>query len=354
MNTPIRTAILGLGRAGWFLHFERLLQDKRFQICAVSDPDQSRVQEAEEKSSCRGYSDVETLLEREKPDLVVIATPNILHASHARSALQAGCHCVMEKPMAASHEQAEALAAEAAARDKKIFVHHQHLFRDEFNHFREVRDSGILGDIFHVRCMWASYNRRWDWQTLRRNGGGQLNNTCPHAISIVLPLLGSPVTRVYSNLRNIKDAGDCEDHVHMVVETESGATADITVTSACAVPGTKWMLLGKYGSLQSDGKTSHLRYYDPSDIADLQVLDGAAPGRKYFTETLPWREETRETKPVTPNESFYDNVAAVLTEGSPLCVTVESALEVTRVIDLAYQAAGCARAPEQPLIGTPA
>lgn len=337
MKTPIRIAIIGLGRAGWFLHFEPLLQDSCFQIVAVSDPDSARVQEAEEKSGCRGYATPESMLAGEALDLVVIATPNLLHAGHARLALQAGCHCVIEKPMASSYEEAEAVAAEAEERQRKLFVHHQHIFRNEYTHFREICEAGILGDIFHVQCLWANYNRRWDWQTLRRNGGGQLNNTCPHALSIVLPLLGSSVQRVYADLRNIKDAGDCEDHVHLVIETESGVTADITVTSASAVPGTKWMLMGRHGALQSDGQQSRLRYFDPTGLPGLEVVDGAAPARNYLTEVLPWQEEVRDTKPRQSSPSFYQNVADVLLDNQPMLVTLESALEVTRVIDMAHQ-----------------
>jgi predicted dehydrogenase len=195
-----------------------------------------------------------------------------------------------------------------------------------------------LGDLFSVRVCWGNYARRWAWQALKKNGGGQLNNTCPHILSLMLPLLGSPVKRVFADLRNIKDAGDAEDHVHVVLQAESGVTADVVVSSAMALSGPKWILYGNRGPMISDGEKSTVRYYDGTKVEPLNVIDAAAPGRQYLTEALPWEEKELKAAPA-PVKSFHENILEVLTKNAAPIVTPQSAAEVVRVTNLIQEAA---------------
>jgi scyllo-inositol 2-dehydrogenase (NADP+) len=338
MKQHITTAIVGLGRAGWHLHLTPMLEQGSYSIEAVADPVAERVAEAVERTGCRGFASIDALLAGTTAELVVVATPSPSHFEDIAKVLESGRHCIAEKPLAMTGTDAAKLVALARERGVWLFTNHGHLHRDEFAHLRDILAGGTLGPLFHLRTFWGGYSRRWDWQTLKGNGGGELNNTCPHPVSLILPLLGSPVRRVYANLRNIKNAGDAEDFVHVVMECESGVTADMTVTSAIPWSGPKWTLAGKFGTLHSDGASSRLKYYDPSKVLDLSVVDGAAPGRQYLREQLPWVEEERPVSPtITP--SFHQNVHDVLRAGAEPVVTPESAAEVVRVIELARLAA---------------
>jgi predicted dehydrogenase len=248
---PIRVGLVGLGRAGVGIHYPAFKEHGDFRIAAIADRDPARMAQIQSETGCLTYSSIEELAASGSCDLVVIATPSHLHYQDALTVLNAGISCVLEKPMAPDFEEAETLVELAREKGLHLFVHHQHLFNDEYNYFKEVLERGILGEFFQLRAFWGGFNRRWDWQTLKKNGGGQLNNTCPHVISVVLPLLGEPVTTVGANLRNVKDAGDAEDHVQLLLQTASGRSADIVVTSACALPVPMWMLLGSSGTLSS-------------------------------------------------------------------------------------------------------
>lgn len=338
---PIRVGVVGLGRAGWKIHLNALRDDERYQALAVVDPDAGRREEAEKEFSVASYSSLDELL-AQTPDVqvVVVASPSRFHFADASAVLEAGKHCILEKPMASEIGEAKALVELADKKGTQLLVHHQHAFMPMANHLREVMDRGVLGPIYQVRTFWGSYARRWDWQTLLKNGGGQLSNTCPHTLSVVLPLLDGPATEVVADLRNIKDPGDAEDHVELSLRTASGMTANIVVSSAMAgSAGPQWMLLGKYGALTSDGKISKLRYYDPAEAPALEIIDAAAPGRNYLTEELPWKTEEIPSEPTTSVGKFYDDVAAVLCEGKTPRVTPSSALEVMRVMGLARAAA---------------
>ena len=331
LSTPVRVGILGLGRAGWNLHFEPMRKLAGYQIVAVADPLPERAQEAASLTACQTFSSLDDLLANSNAQLVVVATPTATHYQDCLRVLRAKRHCIVEKPMALATEEAAELVSLARSHGLGLFVHHNHLHLPTYHHLKSVIDQGTLGTLFSIRVFWGNYARRWDWQTLRKNGGGQLNNTCPHVLSVVLPLLGSPVRRVFADLRNIKDAGDAEDHVHMVLQTESGVTADIVVSSAIALSGPKWMLCGSRGTLISDGEKSKLRFYDGTKVEPLNVIDAAAPGRKYLSETLPWEEKELLASPA-PVKPFHENVLDVLTTQVQPIVTPESAAEVVRVM----------------------
>lgn len=336
MSKLFKSGVIGLGRAGWQLHVEPMLAHGGYQITAVADPNAQRRVEAVEKTGCQGYADIDALLAQADCELVAVATPSHFHYADAKKVLESGRHCVLEKPMALTHAETQELVALAKNKGVLLTVFHTHLFLPEFYHLKEVAESGILGRIFNFRGLWANYMRRWDWQTLKKNGGGLLNNWGSHLLSVALPLLGSKATHVSANLQHVKDAGDTEDHVEILLRTESGATANLTVTTACAFPGVKWMLLGDKGTLVSDGTTSQLKYYDPKK-APLPPLDEthAVPGRHYNTETLPWIEETRPAKPSHAVPAFYQNVADALRGEAELIVKAEDAAEVIRIIELA-------------------
>ncbi|HRJ73199.1 MAG TPA: Gfo/Idh/MocA family oxidoreductase [Terrimicrobiaceae bacterium] len=339
LTQPVTVGIVGLGRAGWGLHLEPISNLPGFKITAVADPLADRCQEAADLLGCEQYSTIDELLANSDAQLIVVATPSFTHYEDALKVLKAGRHCIAEKPLALKSAEADELVSLARTKQLGLFVNHSYLHLAPYYHLKGVIESGRLGTLFSLRVCWASYARRWDWQTLKKNGGGQLNNTCPHVLSIVLPLLGSPVKKVFADLRNIKDAGDAEDHVHVVLQAESGITADITVSTAMALSGPRWALYGSRGSLTSDGQTSRIRYYDGSKVGALNVIDAAAPGRQYLSEQLPWEEAELQAEP-SPVKPFHENILDALSGKALAIVTPESAAEVVRVTNLIQSAAG--------------
>lgn len=339
MNTPIPIAVVALGRAGWNIHVNQLREREDFTIVDVADPDPTRRQEAISELGCAAHADLDTLLKTSKAEVVVVATPNVMHEADAIKVVQSGRHCVLEKPMAPSHEASLRIIDAAAKAGQKVFVHHQRRFGDEYRFLREVIDSGVLGRVFNIRLFWGGFARRNDWQTLRKNNGGLLNNHGPHALDLVLNLLDAPVETLLADLQHVKDAGDCEDHFTLSMKAANGNSADVTCTTVSALPAPRMMLLGSNGTLSADGiTTAKLRYYDPAAVPALTVIEGPAPERKYGTgEELPWQEEEREMKPSSPGGDFYDNLRDVLKDGAEMVVTPESAAEVIRVIEWAHK-----------------
>lgn len=333
----IAVAVIGLGRAGWSIHVEALKDREDFRIVDVADPSEERRAEAAAALGCGVHVGIDDLLAVTKAEIVIVATPSATHEEDGLKVFASGRHCIMEKPMATSHAGALRLIEAADAAGRKLFVHHQRRFYDEGLFLREMIDGGVLGDVFEIRLTWGGFARRNDWQTLKKNGGGNLNNTGPHVIDLALSLVDDPVTTLVADVRHIKDAGDADDHAHIFMKTSGGVTIDLLVTTCLALPGPRTVLMGTQGTLQAmDDQTAKLKYFDAASLPPLEVIDGFAPGRKYGNdEVLPWMEEERPIVPATRIGGFHDNVWSVLREGGEMVVQPDQAAEVLRIIDLA-------------------
>ena len=333
---PIKVGVIGLGRAGWDIHVQRLRGDERFQITAVSDLQEDRRNEARDEFGCETFTKYQDLIEKGDCELVVVASQSVDHGPHTISGLGSGRHVVVEKPMAMSTDEATQMIEAAEAAGRKLFVHQNYRYMPDLRHIQEIIQSGLLGRIFEIRIRALGFSRRNDWQTLQKYGGGNLNNTCPHFIDVALLLLDSPVQRMFSDLQLTTDVGDADDHAKILLKGENGRVIDLEVSTSCAFTEPKWTILGTNGTLKSDGKTSELKYFDPAELGPLVVQEGP-PGRVYGSgEVLPWREETRSSIAEVPSD-FYDNIYAVLRPDAPMDITPEQVREVIRIIETAHR-----------------
>ena len=91
-----------------------------------------------------------------------------------------------------------------------------------------------LGDVFFIRSGSYGYHRRNGWQTLRKYGGGLLNNNGVHAIDQCVILMESSIMDVFGDLQQILQPGGTEEHAKMVMRGENGRVIDLELTSASA------------------------------------------------------------------------------------------------------------------------
>jgi predicted dehydrogenase len=342
---PIRYGIVGLGRSGWDIHVAALRDRADARIVAVADPLAEYRQQAEaELPGCKAYDSLGKLLKNPDVEVVVIATPSVQHAADTKRSLKAQRHVVCEKPMAISLAETDSVIKAAKASGWHLFIHQNYRFWPEFNHLQDVVNSGILGKLFHIRHYQTAFARRNDWQTLAKNGGGVLNNTCPHFIDVLIRLIDSPIKQVMGDLKQIASGGDVEDHVKILMRGENGVTADLEISQAESLPTPlpKWILCGTHGTLSSDGKQSTIRWFDPSQVDPLPipVVEGPARGRRYGNDDkLPWQQKTVPVEGAD-KRNFYDNVTEVLRQGKPMRVPLEQVRQIMQIIALARRGTG--------------
>jgi scyllo-inositol 2-dehydrogenase (NADP+) len=344
-SAPVKIAIAGLGRAGWAIHAEIIKGRSDFKLVAAIDKVPERRTEAEQTfPGCRAYEEWSDFLENPNgAEVVVIATQSGAHAPMTRDALKAGLHVVVEKPMALALKDVDSMIATAKKAKRVLTVHHNHRCDAYLHHLISIINSGILGRVYFVKNFSGRFARRNDWQTLKKNGGGTLNNTGPHTIDQCLQVLQSPVAKVDADLQVCITSGDAEDHVKLLIHGQNGRLIDMEVSDACAFPQPPWVVYGTLGTLIQEGEDFVIKYLDPKKLKKLKVIDAfAVPNRKYGViggDTLEWQEKRVKANLPDFQLDYYTRLYASIRQRKPVLVSPESVREGIRVIELARKSA---------------
>ena len=156
------------------------------------------------------------ILEDPAIDLVSICTPPFCHAEITVDCLKAGKHVIVEKPMAVSLRECDAMIAAQRESGKVLSVIAQNRFRDPVSALKKVLDSGLIGKVVHaqVESLWwrgHCYYDLWWRGTWEKEGGGCTLNHAVHHIDMLCWMLGLPesVSAMLSNAAH--DNAEVED-----------------------------------------------------------------------------------------------------------------------------------------------
>ncbi len=225
MNT-VRFAIIGYGHIGR-RHAQHILQHPEAQLCSICElPGQERP--AGLPAHIAWYTDAETMLTADKPDVLNVCTPNYLHHTHSILALQHGVHVLCEKPMAISTSACDAMIAAAQEANKRIFVVKQNRYNEPVQQVKHLLEQNILGQVFmvNVNCFWnrnEAYYNQSPWRGSRKQDGGCLFTQFSHFVDILFYLFGD-VENIRGLIRNFNHAyTDIEDSGSFIMQTPAGA-----------------------------------------------------------------------------------------------------------------------------------
>ena len=151
--------------------------------------------------SVHTYTDYHEMLEKEKPELVAIATESGKQAAIARDVIDAGCNLIIEKPIALSLEDADEIIRRGHEKGVKVCANHQNRFNNSITKIREAVDKGRFGRMFygtaHIRwCRDWEYYSRADWRGTWEQDGGALMNQCIHNIDLLRWMMGDEIEEV--------------------------------------------------------------------------------------------------------------------------------------------------------------
>lgn len=342
----IRVAIIGQGRSGRNIHAHSLGGMKeKFEIVAVSDELEERLERARRELGCEAYADYRELKTRKDIDLVVNASPSHLHVPITREFLEAGFNVLCEKPLARTAAEVDMLIGAAARSGKLLAVYQQSRYAPAFLKVREIIDSGAIGRVVQVSIAYNNFARRWDWQTLRANGGGNLLNTGPHPVDQALQLFGTDVMPSVTCIMNrVNTAGDAEDYVKLLLHGPGRPVVDVEISSCCAYSGFTYNIQGSCGGIT--GSTSHLdwKYFKPEEAGPLVLQVAPLKNEQgepvYGREQLTWYEESWDIPEEQVKElfhtmavSFYSMLHRHMTEGGALEVTPQQVRQQIAVME---------------------
>jgi len=338
---PIRLGIVGLGRAGIGMHCTELKgRERKFQIVAACDPIRERRDLMAERYGCATYRRIEDLLADPDVEMADIASRSKDHLAHALLALKSGKHVFLEKPICLTYAGAKKLKAAAKRAKGRLFVRHNRRWEPAFHHVQEIIASGVLGDVFEIKLRRGGYQRRDDWQTLKRYGGGQLLNWGPHIIDHALQMLGAPLESVWSNLKRIAALGDAEDHLKIVLTGRNGRVVDVEISGGAALPEPLYLVNGSRGALRVDGDQITLRYLHPRVKEAPNRASAATPdfmGGFGGAGKLRWVEKTMPVAPKrkTDTAMIWDALYDAVRKRRKFPVTLDEAVEVMKVVSRA-------------------
>src|SRR5205823_2431956 len=148
-------------------------------------------------------------------------------------------------PLANRAADVDRLIAASERSGKVLAIFQQSRYAPYFQKVREVIDSGALGEIVQVSIAANGFSRRYDWQTLTREMGGNLLNTGPHPLDQALQLFGTDVMpRVTCLMRATVTQGDADDHVMLIMGGEGRPIIDLEISSCCRMPGDSYRVYG--------------------------------------------------------------------------------------------------------------
>lgn len=168
------------------------------EFVGICDINREMLEDKASKFNLEGvpqYSDYHEMLEKEKPELVAIATESGKHASIAVDCIGAGCSLIIEKPITLSLADADAVIKAAKEKGVKVCVSHQNRFNKSIQKIREAVEKGNFGRMFygtaHIRwCRDKNYYEQAKWRGTWEQDGGALMNQCIHNIDLLRWMLG--------------------------------------------------------------------------------------------------------------------------------------------------------------------
>lgn len=329
-----KVGIIGMGRSGRDIHAAQLgVMKDQYIITAIADGFVDRHAPAIKEFGCRAYSGYKDMVAHETLDLVVNASPSDLHFSITLDLLNNGFNVLCEKPLAKTTKEVDQLIAASKTSGRLLAIFQQARYMPAFSQIRSIIDSGVLGRLVQIDFTNNNFARRWDWQTLQSNNGGNLSNTGPHPLDQALLLFGNDVEpSVTCRMDRTNTFGDADDYVKIILTGPGCPTIDMEISSCSAYPRPQFVIQGTRGGLQGNSKKLNWKYFKPEEAPQQELVSGPLVDQDgnpvYCRETLKWYEDSWEI-PIadeqkikdTMSEKFYQMLYQSLAYGEPLDIT---------------------------------
>jgi phthalate 4,5-cis-dihydrodiol dehydrogenase len=295
----VRIGIVGLGAAGRAF-IPAILAHPGLRLAAVADPVTEARDGVASELGVTGYAGMQALLEHPGLDAVYIATPTDLHPEHVALACDAKKHVLVEKPMAASVEQAQAMIAAAGRAGVQLMVGHSHSYDLPIKRMREIIASGALGRVRMVNT-WCFTD--WVYRPRRPEeldaglGGGVTYRQGSHQFDIIRLLCGGMVKSVRARTFDWDpDRRAIGAHIAFL-DFEDGAAATAVYNGYGGFSSMDLCFnIGEWGFLQPPESRQPVHRPSPDAAPDAELrakqkrakhaIPGSAPYQPFFGLTL--------------------------------------------------------------------
>ena len=229
-GTPRRWGVAGLGRA-FTLMLPTFVADPRVRLCAAADPRAEARARFTADFDAPAYATVDELCADPAVDVVYVASPHQMHASHAIAAARHGKHVLVEKPMSLSLTDCTRMIDAASAAGVQLVVGHSHAFDAPIARARALIDAHTFGPVRMIHAFYYTdfmYRPRRPEELDTAQGGGAVWNQAAHQVDIVRLLAGGRATSVRALTGNWDAKRNTEGAYSALLTFEGGSFASLT------------------------------------------------------------------------------------------------------------------------------
>ncbi|WP_428572040.1 Gfo/Idh/MocA family protein [Ramlibacter sp.] len=241
-GTPIRLGVVGLGRA-FTLMLPTFLGDRRVQLAGACDPRAAAREQFSRDFAAPAYATLDELARDPSIEALYIASPHQFHAEHTRIAAMHGKHVLLEKPMALSLDECDAMIAQCREAGVRMIVGHCHSFDAPYLRTRALIDTGEFGRVRMIHAINYTdflYRPRRPEELKTAEGGGVVFSQAAHQVDVVRLLAGSEVVRVRAVTGAWDRERDTEGAYSVLLWFASGAFASLTYSGYGHFDSDEW------------------------------------------------------------------------------------------------------------------
>ncbi len=251
----IKVGIVGYGFAGRGLH--------RYLVDRTPDLQLAGVVSSQSITDVKTFTNLDQLLAEKDIELVIIATPHLLHAEQAIKVMNAGKHCVVDKVMCMNVDEAKAMIAAATRNRVLLSVFQNRRWDWDFLTVQKALQQGWIGEPFRFESRVSRYRPPQRWRAQKKLMGGILFDWGPHLIDQALKLIPFPVKNVYCHISNLHWGMDIGTHCQLILTFSNEVVYEIEISYLCChTKRPRWTVLGTLGALTKYG-------LDPQEAAIL-------------------------------------------------------------------------------------
>lgn len=336
MSKPIVTALASYGMSGQVFHAPFIEAHPGFQLKHIVERTNSFSAERYPLSHiARSFEEV---LNDDEVELVVVNTPNQLHAPMAQQALLAGKHVIVEKPFSITVEEGKEVMKLAAQQHRTLNVFHNKRFEGEFKTVRQLILDKALGKLSLFETHFDRYRpeigpKKWKEEDVP--GAGLLYDLGPHMIDQALVLFGWPKA-ITGDLQKQREGSQVIDYFHITLHYEQH-DAIVTAGMFAQGPVMKYLIKGSEGVYTKYGA-------DPQEALLKQgVLPttydwGKEASSQWGKITNQKGEETFVPTTAGSYMDYYESIYQTIRNNAAQAVHAEEALDTVLVIELAMKA----------------
>ena len=356
----IKTGIIGTGKVG-HLHAAALTSNQKSEFTSVLGRSPEKTNKFADQYGVKAYTDLDAFLKKSGVEALCICTPHPAHRDPSVAAAEAGVHLLVEKPLASSLEDCDAILDAVEKSGVKLGMLCQRRFYEPCARVHEAIEAGkierpILGTVTVLGWRDQDYYDSDSWRgTWKEEGGGVLVNQAVHQLDLLLWYMG-PVAEVSGYWGNLNHPSiEVDDTAVASIRFKSGALGQVLVSNSYnpAIHG-KVSVLGSNGSLvgvQTDGGAMF--------IAGMTKIE-EPPLNDYWTvpgeeSKLPeWiKADTAQFNRINAMEHYHalnidDFLEAIIEDREP-CVSGQAGRETVELFTAIYRSGRDGKSIQYPL-----